>query len=215
MTLLIQFFQNFFVDVNSAELTDFFLRLAINYISVFILIRYIYYPRNGQQEYFFTFYLTALVVFLIASSLENLRIELGFALGLFAVFSIIRFRTPPFELKEMTYLFVVIGLAVVNSLAGKQISYAELGFINGATVLIVYLLEYVILQSHENSRTIIYEKIELIKPEKREEMKADLEQRTGLQISKISIGKIDFLRDTAQVRIYYHSDDPDEFYPED
>jgi len=116
MTTLVQFLQSFFVDVNSTELVDFFLRLVINYVSVFILIRYIYYPGNGQQEHLFTFYLMALVVFLIASSLENLKIELGFALGLFAVFSIIRFRTPPFELKEMTYLFTAIGLSVLNAL---------------------------------------------------------------------------------------------------
>jgi hypothetical protein len=115
----------------------------------------------------------------------------------------------------MTYLFIAIGLAVINALAGKQISLAELMFINVGTVAIVYLMEYVILQKHEQTKVISYEKIENIRPENREALIADLEARTGLKISKVIIGKIDFLRDTAQVRIFYTSEESEDYYPED
>jgi len=140
---------------------------------------------------------------------------MGMGLGLFAIFGIIRYRTGTVRIKEMTYLFVAIGLAVVNALAGKQISLAELLFVNAGTVGFVYLLEYVVLQNHEMSKTITYEKIDLIKPENRTALQADLEQRTGLKITKILIGKIDFLKDTAQIRIFYQSDTQQEFFGED
>ncbi|UKN03230.1 DUF4956 domain-containing protein [Paracrocinitomix mangrovi] len=191
------------------------IKFAINLVFATLLIRYIYYRKTQRKDHLFTYYMISIIAFMICFGLKKLEIGTGMGLGLFAIFGIIRYRTTTVRIKEMTYLFVVIGLSVVNALAGKQISYAELFFINGATVLFVYLLEYVFLQSHENTRTVIYEKIDLIRPEKREELKADLEERTGLQINKISIGKIDFLRDTAQVKIYYHSEDPDEFFPDE
>lgn len=205
----------FEIKLMDDDLYKLFVKFAINLFFSTILISYIYYRKTKRKDHLFTYYMISVIAFMICFALKKLEIGTGMGLGLFAIFGIIRYRTSTVRIKEMTYLFVVIGLAVVNALAGKQISYAELAFINGGTVLFVYLLEYVVLQRHENTRTIIYERIDLIKPDKREEMKADLQERTGLQINKISIGKIDFLRDTAQVRIYYHSDDPDEFYPED
>lgn len=190
-------------------------RFVINLFFLTILIRFIYYRKTQRKDYLFTYYMISIIAFMICFALKKLDIDTGMGLGLFAIFGIIRYRTNTVRIKEMTYLFVAIGLAVVNALAGRQVSYAELLFINAATVIMIYMLEYVILQKHENTRTIIYEKIHLITPEKREELKADLQQRTGLQINKISIGRIDFLRDTVQVKIYYHSDDPDEFFPDD
>ena len=191
------------------------IKFAINLIFATILIRYIYYRKTARKDQLFTYYMISVIAFMICFALKKLEIGTGMGLGLFAIFGIIRYRTSTVRIKEMTYLFVIIGLSVVNALAGKQISYAELFFINGVTVLIIYLLEYVLVQRHENSRTILYEKIHLITPDKRDEMKADLEARTGLQITKISIGKIDFLRDIAQVRVYFHSDDSEEFFPEE
>jgi hypothetical protein len=128
-------------------------------------------------------------------------------LGLFAIFGIIRYRTDAIEIKEMTYLFLVIGLSVVNSLASRQISMAELAVINISTVLLTYGLEYLWLLKHETRKTITYERIELIRPENYEEMLADLQERTGLEINRFEVGKIDFLNDTAQVRIFYYADE--------
>lgn len=190
-------------------------RFGVNLIFLTILVRYIYYPKTQRKDYLFTYYMISIISFMICFALKKLDIDTGMGLGLFAIFGIIRYRTSTVRIKEMTYLFVAIGLAVTNALAGKQISYAELLFINVATVGIIYLFEYVILQSHEMSKTITYEKIDLIRPENRDKLLADLEERTGLTISKVLIGKIDFLRDTAQIKIFYHSENMEQFFPED
>jgi uncharacterized protein YbcI len=205
----------FEIKLMDDDLWKLLIKFIINMFFATLLINYIYYRKTKRKDHLFTYYMISVIAFMICFALKKLEIGTGMGLGLFAIFGIIRYRTSTVRIKEMTYLFVVIGLSVVNALAGKQISYAELAFINGMTVLIVYLLEYVVLQKHENSKVIIYERIELIKPSKREEMRADIEERTGLQVTKISIGKIDFLRDTAQVRIYFHSEDPDEFFPDE
>jgi hypothetical protein len=136
--------------------------------------------------------------------LENVKLQLGFALGLFAIFGIIRYRTNPIPIREMTYLFIVIGISVINALANKKISYAELLFTNFIIVLIIWLLEKVFFLKHLSEKDITYENIELINPERQEELKADLEKRTGLDIQKIEIGKINFLRDSVRLKIYYY-----------
>lgn len=190
-------------------------RFAINFVFLSILVRGIYYRKTQRKDFLFTYYMISIIAFMICFALKKLDIEMGMGLGLFAIFGIIRYRTNTVRIKEMTYLFIAIGLAVINALAGKQISFAELMFINVGTVTVVYLMEYVILQKHEQTKVISYEKIENIKPENREALISDLEMRTGLKISKVIIGKIDFLRDTAQVRIFYTSEETEDYYPED
>jgi hypothetical protein len=139
--------------------------------------------------------------------LESVKLGLGFALGLFAIFGIIRYRTQQIPIKEMTYLFLVIGISVINALANKKISYAELIVTNGLLLLVTWGLERMMMLRHESRKQILYEKIELIKPENRLELKTDLENRTGLIINRIEIGKVDFLRDTARINIYYYEDE--------
>jgi hypothetical protein len=133
-------------------------------------------------------------------------------LGLFAIFGIIRYRTDAIEIKEMTYLFLVIGLSVVNAMLATeitkdvyQINLFELGLINIAIVIMLYVLEYLWLVKHETRKIITYDRIDLITSDKYEEMKEDLEKRTGLKINRIEIGKVDFLRDVAFVQIFYYS----------
>ena len=133
--------------------------------------------------------------------------QLGFALGLFAIFGIIRYRTDPIPIKEMTYLFLVIGISVVNALANKKISYAELVFANLLLIGVTYGLEKVWLLRHESRKNIIYEKIELIKPENRSELIEDLSKRTGINILRVEIRRVDFLRDTANIRIFYYDNE--------
>lgn len=189
---------------------DFFtllLRLAINMFFLTILIRYLYYPIAKRKDYLFTYYLIGLITFFICFGLKKLDIDTGMGLGLFAIFGIIRYRTDAIEIKEMTYLFLIIGISVVNSLASTQISVAELSLINLSVVGITYGLEYVWLIKHETRKNIVYEKIDLILPNKEAEMLVDLELRTGLKINRFEVGKINFLDDTAQVRIFYYSDD--------
>ena len=183
------------------------LRLVVNLVFMTILIRYLYYPIAKRKDYLFTYYLIGLITFFLCFGLKKLDIDTGMGLGLFAIFGIIRYRTDAIEIKEMTYLFLVIGISVVNSLASRQISVAEMGIINLSVVAITYGLEYVWLIKHETRKTIVYEKIDLIVPDKHEEMLADLQERTGLQINRFEVGKINFLDDTAQVRIYFYSED--------
>jgi hypothetical protein len=183
------------------------LRLAINLFFMTILIRYLYYPITKRKDYLFTYYLIGITTFFLCFGLKKLDIDTGMGLGLFAIFGIIRYRTDAIEIKEMTYLFLIIGVSVVNSLASNKISIAEMAVINIAVVALTFGLEKVWLLKHETRKTIVYERIDLIRPENHEEMKADLEARTGLQINRFDVGKIDFLNDTAQVRIYYYADE--------
>lgn len=182
-------------------------RLSLNLIFTTIIIRFIYYPKTKRKDYLFTYYLIGLITFFLCFALKKLDIDIGMGLGLFAIFGIIRYRTNPIEIKEMTYLFIVIGLSVVNALAKKQISITEVLMLNGAVVILTAGLEYVWLLKHETRKTIVYEKIELIKPEHYDKMMQDLELRTGLKINRFEVGKIDFLNDTATVRIFYFADE--------
>ncbi len=182
-------------------------RLSVNIFFMTIIIRYLYYPITKRKDYLFTYYIIGLVTFFLCFGLKKLDIDTGMGLGLFAIFGIIRYRTDTVEIKEMTYLFLIIGISVVNSLASYQISVSEMGLINVTVVAITYGLEYLWLVKHETRKTIIYERIDLIKPEHYEEMKADLEKRTGLSINRFDVGKINFLDDTALVRIYYWGDE--------
>lgn len=182
-------------------------RLILNLFFTTIIIRFIYYPKTKRKDYLFTYYLIGLITFFLCFALKKLDIDIGMGLGLFAIFGIIRYRTNPIEIKEMTYLFIVIGMSVVNALAKKQISITEVLLLNGAVVILTAGLEYVWLLKHETRKTVVYEKIDLIKPELYSEMLKDLEERTGLNINRFEVGKIDFLNDTATVRIFYFADE--------
>lgn len=189
---------------------DFYLllgRLAINMIFLTLIIRLLYYPKTKRKDYLFTYYLIGIITFFLCFALKKLDIDTGMGLGLFAIFGIIRYRTDAIEIKEMTYLFVIIGISVVNSLASDKITVAEVALINLFVLLLTFGLENLWLLRHETRKTVVYERIDLIKPEKYDEMKADLEGRTGLSINRIEVGKIDFLSDTALIRIYYYDSD--------
>ena len=178
-----------------------------NLFIILIIVRYIYYPVTKNKDYLFTYLLISLTVFLLCVLLDSVKLQLGFALGLFAIFGIIRYRTDPIPIKEMTYLFLVIGISVVNALANKKISHAELVFANLLLVFVTFGMERIWLLRHESRRNIIYEKIELIKPENKEELLKDLKERTGLNIVRYEIRRIDFLKDIANIRIFYYEDD--------
>jgi hypothetical protein len=179
-------------------------RLAVNLVVMTILIRYLYYPKTKRKDYLFTYYLIGIITFFLCFGLKKLDIDTGMGLGLFAIFGILRYRTDAIEIKEMTYLFLIIGLSVINSLASNKISISEMLVMNGTLVGITFGLEYLWLLKHETRKTVLYERIDLIKPEFYNEMKADLELRIGLKINRFEIGKIDFLRDVAQVMVFYY-----------
>ena len=182
-------------------------KTVFNLITITIIVRYIYYPVTKNKDYLFTYFLISLTVFLLCVLLDSVKLQLGFALGLFAIFGIIRYRTDPIAIKEMTYLFLVIGISVVNALANKKISHAELVFANLLIVFVTYGMERLWLLKAEIRKNITYEKIELIAPERREELIADLKERTGIDVIRVEVRRIDFLRDTANLRIFYYEDD--------
>ena len=184
------------------------LKGVFNFLIILIIVRYIYYPVTRNKDYLFTYLLISLTVFLLCFLLDNVKLELGFALGLFAIFGIIRYRTDPIPIKEMTYLFLVIGISVINALANKKISYAELLFANLIIVFVTFGMERLWLLRHETRKNITYEKIELIAPERRDELIQDLKDRTGLDVVRVEIRRIDFLKDTANLRIFYYEKDP-------
>ena len=189
---------------------DFYLlliRLCVNVVFITILIRFLYYAKTKRKDYLFTYYLIGTITFFLCFGLKKLDIDTGMGLGLFAIFGIIRYRTDAIEIKEMTYLFLIIGLSVVNALASNQLSIAEMALINVFMVVLTYILEFLWLMKHETRKTINYERIDLITPDKSSEMKNDIETRTGLSLNRFEIGKIDFLNDTAQVRIFYYAEE--------
>lgn len=192
--------------VQIIEVQDFVelvIRFTFNMMVIGLIVRGLYYPVTRRKDYLFSYILISVLVFLLCFLLENVKLQIGFALGLFAIFGIIRYRTNPIPIKEMTYLFVVIGISVINALANKKVSYVELIFTNLAIIGLIFMLEKIWLLKHEASKMVEYEKIELIKPERRLELINDLKDRTGLDINRIEIGRINFLRDTVRIKIYY------------
>ncbi|MFA6924027.1 MAG: DUF4956 domain-containing protein [Bacteroidales bacterium] len=186
------------VQINEA----FFISLLIDLLTVIIIVVFIYYPNYRKQEVFFTYFLFNIAIFLLTFLLNKIKISIGAAFGLFAVFSMLRYRTEGISMKDMTYLFIVIAIGLVSAI---QLEYFELGIINAVFVVSVFTLDGNILIKREYSKIIQYENIEMIKPQNHPELITDLKVRTGLDIHRISIGRIDFLRDMAIIDVYYYS----------
>lgn len=180
------------------------IRFAINLLVLALLVRGVYYRNAGSKDYLFTYCMLNVIVFFICFTLKKFELDLGMALGLFAIFGILRYRTTTIPIREMTYLFVVIGIAVINSLANRKMSYAELALTNGFIFGFAAFLERIPLLRHELEEEVLYEKIDLIRPENHQALIEDLQLRTGLKISRIELGEIDFLRDTVLIRVFYY-----------
>lgn len=180
----------------------FFIRLGVNLVSVFILIRFIYFPVYKNRENFFTLFIFNLIIFLITFILNKSDMSMGAAFGLFAVFSMLRYRTEGISTKDMTYLFLVIAMGLITALSKGN--WIEISFINLIIIIFTFSLETTVFMKKEVSQNIQYENIEMIKPALRAELLADLENRMGIKINRITIGKIDFLRDTALIKVYYN-----------
>lgn len=181
------------------------IRFLLNLLFLTGIVKFIYYKHSRKREYLFTFYLIGIVVFFLCFTLKKYELDLGMALGLFAIFGIIRYRTQPLEVKEMTYLFVVIGVAVMNALSNKKMSYVEIIAANSIILLALYFLERYWSRTAILSKNVTYEIIENIRPENHDVLKADLEKRLGIEILSFEVGSVNFLRDVAKVTVYYKS----------
>ncbi|BDS10379.1 DUF4956 domain-containing protein [Aureispira anguillae] len=179
------------------------LRLSINIVSVTIIVRLLYYPNNPKKSYIFTYYLIGFITFFLCFCLKKLDIDTGMGLGLFAILGIIRYRTDTIEIKEMTYLFTVIGLSVINSLAANKISLVELSIVNSFTIGLIFLFEYFWLPQKKLQQTTIVTSINSIQSFQTDQLIADLEDRTGLKIVHLKIGKINYSNKNVQIIISY------------
>ena len=182
------------------------LRFAINTIAVWVLTHWLYFPKSRRREYYFTFMLIAVSVFFLINLMGGTHVKIEFALGLFAIFGIIRYRTESMPVREMTYLFTILAMSVINGLSTSLVWGALLG-VNMIFILTTGLFENIKVRGSMAVKMIQYDRIELIKPDRREELLADLKERTGLDVVKLEIGGIDFLRDMSVIKIYYHADE--------
>ena len=178
-------------------------RFLINIFFLTALIKYSYYKFSEKADYLFTFYLVGTIVFFLCFTLKKYEIDLGLALGLFAIFGILRYRTDPLKVREMTYLFVVIGLSLVNALSDKKMSYTEIFVANSIVVAMAYFLDRYWNQQKTNTKDILYESLEHIRPEHHELLKTELEHKLGVEILSISLGQIDFKAETVKIKIRY------------
>ncbi len=179
---------------------------GINLLVCWIITHFFYYRKSHKREYYFTYMLFSTAIFFILYQLQNMSVEVGVALGLFGIFSMIRYRTEQLPIREMTYLFVLIAISIING-AGMASSYASFIATNIIFILLVWVLEAAGMSNRKAQKIITYEKIALIKPDRREELLADLRERTGLEIVKVQVGSIDFLKDTAFLKVTYLPDD--------
>ena len=183
-------------------LSELLIRFVLNTLVIGIIVRGFYYPKSKRRDYFFTFLLIAISVFLLIFLMGGVKLKIGFALGLFAIFGIIRYRTESVPIREMTYLFLIIAVSAINGLA-TSISYVELLATNLLFIGSIWACESNHWVKHVASKLVMYDNVALITPDKEAELIEDLKKRTGLDILRVEVGAIDFSKDTAMVKIYY------------
>lgn len=179
---------------------SFLFSLGINLIAVVLLILLVYYPHNKNTEQIFTYMLFNLVIFIITFVLNEVKISMGAAFGLFAVFSMLRYRTASITMKDMTYLFIFIALGLINAV---HLRYDVMLVLNSIVVFVTFILDSDILYKQEHSKNVQYDNIEMIKPENYTLLLEDLRQRTGLDINRFEIKRVNFLKDSARITVYY------------
>lgn len=190
---------------DGAGFVEMMLRFGFFMVVLWFIVYLLYYRKTHRRDYFFTLILLSVSIFFLIYLLGSVKVKIGFALGLFAIFGVLRYRTETIPVREMSYMFGVISLSVINALA-DSLSIAELLVPNLAIALLIWFFETFVLRKSLASKLILYDRIELITPERREELLEDLVKRTGLNITKLNIGSVDFLKDTAIIKIEYEND---------
>lgn len=191
--------------INVSGLVEMLVRFALNSLFVYIIVNFFYYPRGHRRDYYFAFVLLSVSIFMMIYLMDGSKIKIGAALGLFAVFGIIRYRTESVPIREMTYLFFVVAISVINGMSAR-LSVAELLASNLLFVIVVAVAESNRFIKRTSCKYIRYDNIKLITPQCREALIADLESRTGLKVIRVEIGSIDFMNDTALIKMYYDSE---------
>lgn len=206
---------------DSCRILDLFFRFLINTVFTIIIARVFYFPKSRRIDFFFTYILVGFGIFMLIHLMGDAKLKTGIAMGLFAIFCIMRYRTESVPIREMTYLFLIISMAAINGLAwtadisGKHpeffapelTSMLELLVTNLIFIVVIWIAEGGKWVTTLSTKYIKYDKIDLITPDKREELIADLRARTGLNIKEVAVGSLDFLKDMALVKVYYTEDD--------
>ncbi len=182
---------------------ELFFQIGLDLLSMVILLRLIYYPIYRSTEFVFTFFVFNLIIFSITYLLNKVEVSMGAAFGLFAVFSMLRYRTEGISMRNMTYLFLVIALGLIHGISASLVGVTAL--VSVTLLLCTYLLEGDLLYRRESTKEIMYDKISLTMADRREELIEDLQERTGLKINRIEVDRLDFLRDMAYLKIYYYA----------
>jgi len=197
------------VSSSSAVMHDILLlleRFLFNLLVCWIIVHFFYFRKNGRRNYYFTFLIFSSAMFLLLFVMNNLSLQIGFTLGLFAIFGMIRYRTETVPVREMTYLFIIIALSVINGI-GAEIPFLELAVANALIVLLILLLEASnIISKKTSTKLVTYDRIELITPERREELIADLEKRLGVKVKEIEVGAVDFIKDSTFIKVTYENE---------
>ena len=193
---------------DGGDLARLVVRLVLNLAFLAVVVRLVYFRFYRHRDYVFAYFLLNIVTFSLAFLLSKVTIELGFALGLFAVFGILRYRTEAIRVRDLTYLFIVIGIAMVNALANEAISFVELLLVNGVIVAAAGFLEAAPFSGREESRDVLYDRLDLLGPATADELLGDLRRRTRLPVTRYEIGNVDLLRDTAEIKVYYPASGP-------
>ena len=183
-------------------LAELLIRFLLNTTVIALIVRVFYYPKSKRRDYFVTFILISISVFLLIFLMGGVKLKVGFALGLFAIFGIIRYRTESVPIREMTYLFLIIAVSAINGLA-TSISYLELLATNMLFLVSIWAIESNRWVKHVASKLVMYDNISLVTPDKESELIEDLKKRTGLDVLRVEVGAIDFSKDTAIVKVYY------------
>ena len=178
--------------------------LIINTVATWCVVHFFYYPKGRRRDYYFTFIMLSVSIFMLIALLlqDSADMGIGAALGLFAIFGIIRYRTESVPIREMTYLFFLVALSVLNG-KSDNLTLLEQIIVNAAFVVCVWICENFLTHSNEGCKFVKYDNIELIKPERYDELKADLEERLGLKIIRVEVGAVDFLTDMTMLRVFY------------
>lgn len=190
---------------NLLDISDFGSRSLIDILAIIILVGFIYYPKYKNKDFIFTFVLFNIINFMICYLLGAAKIKIGFAFGLFAIFSIIRYRTIMVSIKDMGYFFVCVALGMLNSLASVTDGFVILISCNLIILILTYFLERLNFMNNENYKEIVYDNVQLIKPANREDLIKDLNERTGLDIHKVDVISINYLKDTVLLKAYYYA----------
>ena len=183
--------------------SEMILRFSFNLLIAFIIIKLIYHRDHKGNDFVFTYFMFNSLIFFFAYILGNLDVNMAFGFGLFAVFAILRYRTDPIPIKEMTYLFIVITIGVINALSNNDIAFSEVLFANTAIVVLTYFLERYWANNLLKSKTIVYNDMDKILPDKHQELINDLSDKTGLPIISVKVGRINFMDGRFNVKFYY------------